>query len=92
MLIDVVHVEPLDGYNLRLTFEDGVCGVVAIDSVVEFTGVFAPLNDVTYFRQVYVNSEIGTICWPNDADIDPDVLYSIVTGEPLPSPYQLPSS
>jgi len=25
----------------------------------------------------------GTICWPNDADWDPLVLYSLVTGRPI---------
>ena len=27
------------------------------------------------FRAVRVDEELGTIVWPNGADIDPDVLY-----------------
>lgn len=36
------------------------------------------------YEEVGLNPELGTICWPNEADLDPDVLYSMVTGEPLP--------
>lgn len=27
-----------------------------------------------------VNDQLGTIVWPNDPDLDPDVLYARVTG------------
>ena len=84
MLKDVTQVRPLDGYCLHIQFEDGVEGVVDLSKTISFTGVFAPLKDRAYFTQVYVNPDIGTICWPNDADIDPDVLYALVTGESIP--------
>lgn len=84
MLKDITAVQPLDGYSLELTFEDGVSGIVDLTDLIPFEGVFAPLQDRNYFLQVWVNPEIGTICWPNDADIDPDVLYAMVTGEPIP--------
>ncbi|MEW5867932.1 MAG: hypothetical protein AB1894_01545 [Chloroflexota bacterium] len=32
-----------------------------------------------------MHPELGTICWPNGADLDADVLYAIVAGEPAPS-------
>lgn len=85
MLVDVIDVRPLDAYRLRLTFEDGVEGDVDITKLVTFTGVFAPLAEQHYFRQVAVNPDSGTVCWPNGADIDPDVLYSQATGQPLPA-------
>jgi hypothetical protein len=85
MLVDVIDVRPLGAYRLRLTFEDGVEGDVDITKLVTFTGVFAPLAEQHYFRQVAVNPDSGTVCWPNGADIDPDVLYSQVTGQPLPA-------
>ncbi|GIK57114.1 MAG: DUF2442 domain-containing protein [Chloroflexi bacterium] len=84
MLIDIVRVTPLANYELELLFEDGTNGIVNVAGIVEFTGVFASLQDRTYFDQVQVNPDIGTIYWPNEADIDPDVLYALITGEPLP--------
>jgi hypothetical protein len=83
MLQDVTGVECLTDYQLRLRFEDGVEGVIDVSELVTFTGVFAPLKDKLYFDQVRIDPEIGTICWPNGADLDPDVLYAAVTGEAI---------
>jgi hypothetical protein len=47
-------------------------------------GVFAPLEDVEFFKKVTVDPEIGTLVWPNGVDFCPDVLYSQATGKPLP--------
>jgi hypothetical protein len=83
MLQDVTEVECPADYRLRLRFEDGVEGIVDVTELGAFTGVFAPLKDKTYFAQVRVDADIGTICWPNGADLDPDVLYATVTGEAI---------
>lgn len=84
-LFDVIAVEPLDGYKPRLTFEDGASGVVDIAERIQFTGVFAPLEDLNYFRQVKIDAEGATICWENGVDLDPVVLYCLATGRPVPS-------
>lgn len=84
MLKDIVTVKPVGGFRLWLRFEDGVEGEVDCDRLLTFTGVFEPLRDPTYFAQVRVNPDLGTICWPNDADLDPVVLYAAVTNQPLP--------
>lgn len=84
MLKDIVEVQPLDGYRLHLRFEDGAAGEVDLAKMIRFEGVFAPLKDRAYFAQVRVDPEAGTIVWPNGADLDPLVLYSQVTGMPLP--------
>lgn len=84
MLKDIVDVCPLEDYRLGLRFEDGVEGVIDVAELVPFEGVFAPLRERAAFLEVRVNREIGTICWPNGADLDPDVLYARVTGEPIP--------
>jgi len=83
MLKDIVEVRHLGGYRLGLRFEDGVSGEVDLSSRLRFEGVFAPLKDLSEFAKVEVNPELGTIVWPNGADLDPDVLYSAVTGEPI---------
>ena len=40
-------------------------------------------RDPQMFAEVRVVPEWGTIAWPNGADLDPDVLYSRVTGVPI---------
>jgi hypothetical protein len=85
MLQDVVEARPLDGYTLYLRFEDGAEGVVDVSKLLPFEGVFTPLRDLARFREVTVNPEWGTVCWPNGADLDPDVLYFCITSSPLPS-------
>ncbi len=85
MLKDVVAVRPLGDYRLHVRFDDGAEGTIDLAKVISFTGIFEPLNDRAYFSKVDVNPDVGTLCWPNGADIDPDVLYSLVTGEPIPS-------
>ena len=82
MLKDITDVKLLDGFRLHITFEDDVEGSVDIQELVDFTGIFSPLADPEYFSQVTVSPDLGTICWPNHADLDPDVLYSIVTNCP----------
>lgn len=91
MLKDIVSVKPLEAYQLRLTFEDGMEGVVDIGELIAFTGVFEPLKQRSYFSQVRVDHELGTVVWPNGADLDPDVLYSLVTGEPITIPAMIPA-
>ncbi len=84
MLKDIIQVWPLDNYRLGLRFEDGTEGVVDVAHMIRFEGVFAPLRDRAKFLEVRVNREVGTICWPDGADLDPDVLYAHITGEAIP--------
>jgi hypothetical protein len=83
MLKDIVAVEPKTGYNLHIRFEDGVEGMVDLGSQLSFRGVFEPLRDPEYFRQVRVDPDLGTVTWPNGADLDPDVLYARLTNTKL---------
>jgi Protein of unknown function (DUF2442) len=82
---DIVSVQVIPPHQIHLQFEDGVTGTVDLSRVIEFSGIFAPLQDSKYFATVQVNPEIGTIAWSNGADLDPDVLYAIVTQQTLPS-------
>jgi hypothetical protein len=84
MLKDIVSVQPLEGFCLKVRFEDGVEGVVDVSKCVPFKGVFVPLLDRGVFTAVWVNPELGCISWPCGADLDPDVLYSLVTGQSIP--------
>jgi hypothetical protein len=44
------------------------------------------LKDGREFAKVRVDPELGTIVWPNGADLDPDVLYAEITGKPIRVP------
>lgn len=84
-LREVVEVKALDGYRVFLKFDDGVEGELDLEPLLTpFKGVFAPLRDLERFREVFVACH--TASWPNDVDIAPEVLYSKVTGRPLPTP------
>lgn len=84
MLKDIVEVRALGPYRLHVRFEDGKSGEVDLAQIIRFEGVFAPLKDQTQFSQVRLNRELGTVEWPCGADLDPDVLYARVTGQPIP--------
>jgi hypothetical protein len=87
MFPDVKSVRYLGDYRLELTFADGVTGPIDLAAwIVGRGGIFAPLENKEFFSQVSVNPDIGTIVWPNDVDLDPEVLYSQITGQPIPGP------
>ena len=83
MLKDVVEVRPLGGYRVHLRFEDGVEGDLDLGDMIEFKGIFAAIRDVQEFSNVRVHPELGTIVWPNGADLDPDVLYARIAGKEI---------
>ena len=83
MLVDIVEVKPLGGHKLYLRFADGLQGEIDLDKLVRWEGVFAPLSSPQRFSEVRVHPELGTIVWPNGADLDPDVLYAAVSGRPV---------
>jgi hypothetical protein len=84
LLHDVVEVRPLGSHRLFLRFSDGATGELDVAAYISFEGVFEPLKHEDFFRLVRVNPELGTIEWPNGADLDPIVLYCRATGTPLP--------
>lgn len=74
-LIHVTEVEPLEGFYLRLAFSDGTQRKLDLEA--ELRGpMFAPLKaDPDLFRQVRLDAELGTIVWPNGADMAPECLH-----------------
>jgi len=74
-LVDVTGVEVLGDHRLRLTFEDGVVGDVSFTDRSEWRGVAEPLAHPSFFAQVRVDPEIGTVVWPNGFDMAPEPLY-----------------
>lgn len=73
-LVDITRVEVVGAYRLRLSFADGTVGDVDF-SAREWSGVFEPLKDPSYFACVEVDPEAGTITWPGNLDMAPEPLY-----------------
>lgn len=65
-------------YKLRLLFSDNQSYIVDIEPIIlESKKIFKPLQNLEFFKKVSLDDEEfpTTICWPNGADICPDVLY-----------------
>jgi hypothetical protein len=73
-MVRVQKVTPLDGFSLRLEFTDGSERTLDMESYLKGP-IFEPLKrDPALFRSVRVDKKLGTIVWPNGADVCPDVL------------------
>ncbi len=70
------RVNAVEHYN-------GAEGVLDVAALMPFDGVFASLQDPSFFSQVHVDQESGTIAWPGNLDLDPYTLYVDVTGKEL---------
>lgn len=83
-MYDVKDVKYLKDYQLEVIFENGEKGVVDLKSYLSKKGIFQRFADTEYFKRVYVNKDVGTLCWPEGEDIAPETLYAMATGKPLP--------
>lgn len=74
----VDDVKYLDEYKLMLVFSDNTTKIVDLASKIKKAkGIFAPLKKQEYFKRVSLDDCHLSICWPNGADICPDVLYEM---------------
>lgn len=69
----VTDVKPQQDYLLLLTFEGGENRIFDMKPYLEL-GLFGELKDLKLFNSVKVSFD--TIEWENEADMDPEVLYS----------------
>lgn len=74
LVVDITKLEIVEDRTVRLWFSDGLERVVDLSPFL-WGPVFEDIasND-DLFNNVRVDPEIGTIVWPNGADLDPDVL------------------
>ncbi len=72
----LLEARPTEGYGVYVRFEDGLNAEVDLSYLRDYDGVFEPLRDPEFFRQLSVYPEGETIFWPNEADIAPETLYA----------------
>lgn len=69
---ELKSIEFLDGYVIRATLDDGT--TKDLDFEPHLWGpMFEPLKDPSVFRSGKMDTELGTVVWPNGADVAPEV-------------------
>jgi hypothetical protein len=77
-IINVTAVEALEGLRIRATFSDGAVKEIDLSELMALGGVFAPIREHReVFEKVRVNPETQTVEWPEEVDLDPEVLYGL---------------
>jgi len=71
---DVTDFVFVKNYVLNVRFDDGVERAIDFEPIL-IGPLFGPLRDPKLFQQVRIDPTLGTLVWPNGADIDPNVLY-----------------
>ena len=72
----VKRAEYIEDYKIKIMFSNGVMKFVDFAQfLMRAKHVFLPLRDVDYFKKFQVDDI--TLSWPNGADFDPELLYSM---------------
>lgn len=79
MYWEIKKAKYIKDYLVRIGFQDGKEGIIDFKKYTSYGGVFKSFKDLEYFKKLYVNKDLGTICWPEGQDVAPDTLYSEVT-------------
>jgi hypothetical protein len=72
----VGSVRPVEGRVVELTFDDGSERVVDLAPRLWGPMFDEIATDDARFSAVFVDDELGTICWPNGADLAPETLFA----------------
>lgn len=76
MLHMVKKVEYIEGYKLKLLFNDRHVQIVDLETMLKNAkNMFVPLMNIDYFKKVKCDGI--SIYWPNGVDLCPDVLYKM---------------
>jgi hypothetical protein len=61
--------------RVQLTFESGEIAILDFSDTIQQGGVFQPLDDAAFFRQVAVGDRGRSIEWPGGIDFCADALW-----------------
>ena len=74
----VKSIEPLNNYQLKISFDNGEQRLFDASPFLE-KGIFRELKDESYFKSARV--VFGSVEWPNEQDFSYDTLYLL--GKPI---------
>jgi hypothetical protein len=71
----LLEAKATEGCRIWVRFEDGVAAEVDFGFLLDYDGVFLPLRNPEFFRQVRVSDGAWTVEWPGEVDFDPEAVY-----------------
>jgi hypothetical protein len=71
----MLEAKPTEECKISLRWEDGLETEVDFSYLLEFDGVFLPLRDPDFFRQVRIHESGDTIEWPGEIDVAAETVY-----------------
>ncbi len=74
-VVNITDIEIVAERTVRLWFSDGSNRAVDLMPYLWGPALGELATNDALFHKVEVDPEIGTISWPNGADLDPDVLH-----------------
>ena len=74
MFIEITKAEYLEGYKLRIHFNNGEIRIADLEASLE-EPIFESLKNIEEFRRFSI--PYNTIQWENGADFAPEFLYEI---------------
>ena len=69
----LTEVESVGDFRLSVRFKDGFATIVDVRPYLRGP-VFEPLHDPEYFDRAFLDPDLGTVAWPNGADLAPEAL------------------
>jgi hypothetical protein len=75
----LIKAEPLAGYRVHLTYDDGATGQIDLSHLVG-QGVFSAWQEEAFFNRMKIG-EFGELSWGNDIELCSDALYLQLTGK-----------
>ncbi len=70
----VKSFETVSPYTLCVVFDDGTEQTINFEPILAGE-LYGPLRNLELFNQVRIDSDAGTLVWPNGADFDPATLH-----------------
>ena len=80
-MIFVNTAKYIEKYRVLFQFSDGIEAEIDLSHYCKKQGIFENLNNIDFFRDFYIDEELGTIAWKNGLDIAPESLYFQATGK-----------
>jgi len=74
MVIHLTKARYLSGHQFEVTFSDGRTGIADVSESLSGP-VFEPLREPAFLARGTLDSELGTIVWPNGAEMAPEYFY-----------------